>query len=128
MGIWQTYKALEQLALANFADIVVAAQVMLLPSGDPLKLRLQLLDDSFIDVYLSAKGRYSYHWERRLTTGDVYRHDNAPHARWQFVSTFPKHFHDGSEDNARESLITDDPPSALTEFLAFARQKLQAGQ
>lgn len=128
MGIWQTYKALEQLALANYTDIVLAAQVLLLTSGDPLKLRLQLLDASFIDVYLSASGRYSYHWERRLTTGEVYRHDNAPHVRWQSVSTFPKHFHDGSEDNARESFISDDPASALTEFLTFARQRLQAGQ
>jgi len=36
------------------------------------------------------------------------------------VGTFPKHFHDGSEDNVRESYLSEDPAEALREFLRFA--------
>jgi len=98
---------------------------MTLPTGDPLKLRLNIADGSLLDVFLSVSGRYSYHWERRLTPkGDLYRHDNAPHNRWRYVSTFPKHFHDGSENNVVESHINPQPGSALREMLVFIRQKL----
>jgi hypothetical protein len=96
-----------------------------LPTGDPLKLRLDIVDGSLLDVFLSASGRYSYHWERRLIgKGGLYRHDNAPHERWRHVVTFPKHFHDGSEGNVVESYISDNPEGALQEFLTFVRHKL----
>jgi hypothetical protein len=36
-------------------------------------------------------------------------------------STFPKHFHDGKEDNVKESNIPDDPSIAIDYFLAFVR-------
>lgn len=29
------------------------------------KLRLLFKDDSFLDIYLSESGKYSFHWERR---------------------------------------------------------------
>lgn len=120
-----TYEALQAISLHEFADVIVAAEVMSLPTGDPLKLRLDVIDGSLLDVFISASGRYSYHWERRLTTsGDLYRHDNAPHQRWRCVSTFPKHFHDGREDNVVASRISDDPENALREFLTFVRCKL----
>lgn len=126
MPILQTYRALRTIALNEFHDIVVSADIMTLHTGDPLKLRLDIVDGSFVDVYISVSGRYSYHWERRLTpAGGLYRHDNAPHRRWRHVPTFPKHFHDGREDNVVESHISDDPEQALREFLAFVRRKLQ---
>ena len=125
MAIWPTYKTLQTIALHEFGDIVVSAAVLTLPSGDPLKLRLDISDGSLLDVYVSVSGRYSYHWERRLTsTGDLYRHDNAPHSKWRYVDTFPKHFHDGSESNVIASTISDVPAEALREFLAFVRHKL----
>lgn len=125
MPISQTYAKLKAIALVEFKDIVDDAQVMTLPTGDPLKLRLDVVDGSLVDVFLSASGKYSYHWERRLTAfGDLYRHDNAPHGKWRAVATFPKHFHDGSEDNVRECRISDAPEQALREFLSFARTKL----
>ncbi len=125
MPISRVYAKLQTIALAEFGDIVDNAQVMTLPTGDPLKLRLDVVDGSLVDVYLSASGKYSYHWERRLTAaGDLYRHDNAPHGKWRVVSTFPKHFHDGSEDNVGESHISDSPDQALREFLSFVRAKL----
>lgn len=127
MPILQLYENLQTIALAEFADIVENAGVLTLAMGDPLKLRLDVVDGSLIDVFLSVSGKYSYHWERRLTpAGDLYRHDNAPHDKWRAVATFPKHFHDGSEENVRESYISHIPEQALREFLFFARAKLLA--
>lgn len=70
-------------------------------------------------------GKYSYHWEQRLVKGLIYRHDNAPHSKWREIKTFPKHFHDGKEDNVKESNILDDPLSAVQYFLTFARGTLK---
>jgi hypothetical protein len=125
MPSWTIYNALGRIALAEFDDIVVGVTVLALPTGDPLKLRLDIVDGSLLDVFLSASSRYSYHWERRLTTAAaVYRHDNAPHVRWRDVVSFPKHFHDGAEDRVTASQISEDPREAIREFLTFVRQKL----
>jgi hypothetical protein len=70
--------------------------------------------------------RNSVHWERTL--GDakfVYRHDNAPHAAWTYVTTFPKHFHDGTEDNVVASYISSEPQQALREFCRYIRSVLR---
>ena len=125
MRISIVYRTLERIALNEFADVVIHAQILSLSTGDPLKLRLDIVDGSLLDVFVSGSGRYSYHWERRLTSrGDLYRHDNAPHNRWRHVATFPKHFHDGSEGNVTESHINKDPQGAIREFLTFVRHKL----
>ncbi|MEW6405379.1 MAG: DUF6516 family protein [Chloroflexota bacterium] len=88
------YNALKTIALSEFADYVVRAEIIMLPIGDPLKLRLSIVDGSLLDVFISASGRYSYHWERgMISKGEIYRHDNAPHKSWREVGTFPKHFH-----------------------------------
>jgi hypothetical protein len=125
MTISTIYEVLKTIALDEFGDVVISAQIMSLPTGDPLKLRLDIVDGSLLDVFISVSGRYSYHWERRLIgKGDLYRHDNAPHHKWRHVATFPKHFHDGSENNVVESSISDDPEKAVREFLTFLRRKL----
>jgi hypothetical protein len=41
------------------------------------------------------------------------------------VATFPKHFHDGSEDRIVESRLSEEPEQALREFLTFVRAKLK---
>ncbi|MEW6087463.1 MAG: DUF6516 family protein [bacterium] len=85
-----------------------------------IKLRLYLYDNSFIDIYLSIKSnKYSYHWDRRLTVNKIFRHDNAPHQKWKHIETFPKHFHNGSEQTVLPSHISDNPELALKEFLNF---------
>ena len=40
MSILTTYRALRAVALNEFADLVISAQILALPTGDPLKLRL----------------------------------------------------------------------------------------
>jgi hypothetical protein len=73
---------------------------------------------------LKLQGRYSFHWERRALDGKIYRHDNAPHKRWESVATFPRHFHDGRETNVSESYLSEVPEQALREFLAFVRTRI----
>lgn len=116
---------LREIAEVEFSDVVLEALIL-----DVNRLRIVLKDGSFVDVWYSLKlsGRYSYHWERRAIDGTVYRHDNAPHKRWQSVKTFPKHFHNGSEPCVSESSISDVPEEALREMLTFARDKLRKTQ
>lgn len=114
---------LREIAEIEFSDIVIEALV-----PDVNALRIVLTDGSFVDVWHSLKlaDRYSYHWERRAIDGTIYRHDNAPHRRWQSVETFPRHFHDGSEAHVTESHISAVPEEALREFLTFARERMKA--
>jgi hypothetical protein len=90
------------------------------------KLRAFLDDGSFIDVWFSLKitGRFSYHWERRHIDGSMYRHDNFPDINWQSVSTYPKHFHNDSQDAVEESYMDDNPRISLRQFMEFVRSQL----
>ena len=117
-------EALRRIAQEEFADIVVESRINALN-----ELRMILIDGSFIDVWFSLKlrKRYSYHWERRAIDGTIYRHDNAPHRRWESVNTFPKHFHAGAEMLVTESALSEVPADALREFLTFARERLSRG-
>jgi len=114
-------KRLREIAEVEFADIVVEVFI-----PDVNELRVILTDGSFVDVWFSLKlaGRYSYHWERRVVDGTIYRHDNAPHKRWQSVATFPRHFHHASETNVLESYLSEVPEEALREFLTFVRDRM----
>lgn len=96
------YKRLAQLAITNFSDIVQGTQEI---EG---KLRILMLDGSFVDVWLSEKkkGVYAFHWERRAIDGTIYRHNNLPDKDARRLKTFPKHFHFKSEKNIRESNIS----------------------
>lgn len=64
-------------------------------------------------------------WERKAIDGTIYRHDNAPHQRWQSIATFPHHFHDGSETSVTASHLSLKPEVALREFLTFVQQRLK---
>lgn len=114
-------QTLQNIVECEFADIVCGTA-----KGDGNELRIFLNDGSFVDIWFSMKlqGRYSYHWERRAVDGTLYRHDNAPHLKWREISTFPKHYHDGTEDNVTASYINDDPEQAIREFLTFIRASL----
>jgi hypothetical protein len=114
-------RRLKETAEIEFSDIVEDVIIT-----DINELRIILIDGSFVDIWYSLKleGRYSYHWERKHLDGSIYRHNNAPHVRWQEVKTFPKHFHNGDEDRVIDSDINDEPGEALKEFLLFIRKKL----
>lgn len=91
------------------------------------KIRAYILDGSVVDIWFSKKipGRFSYHWERRHIDGRLYRHDNFPDPRWKNVSTFPKHFHNGSQSLVQESSIDDDPISGVRQFMSFVRKMMR---
>ena len=114
----RTYSRLAQLALGDFADIVEGTRVI---EG---KLRLLLMDQSFIDIWLSAKkkGVYAYHWERRYLDGTIYRYNNLPDREAKRLRTYPRHFHNKTEKNIVESDLSDKPEEALRTLLAFVRK------
>lgn len=129
MNISAVYEGQRAVALNEFNDVIAAGSVLRLPSGEALKLRLQLIDDSFLEVNVSATGRYSYHWERRLIgRTDIYRFDNAPHNAWRKVATYPSHFHNGSDEQVEASDLSLDPSQAIRQVLAFIRRKLREEQ
>ncbi|BCV21988.1 toxin-antitoxin system TumE family protein [Moorella sp. Hama-1] len=109
------------IALVEFADIVDDAY-----DPDINELRILLVDGSFVDIWWSLKleRRYSFHWERKSLDGKIYRHDNAPHKRWRRVKTYPRYFHNGSEDEVVESDLSESPEEALRQFLTFIRNKI----
>jgi hypothetical protein len=117
------YDTLALIAQVEFADIIVGHTIVGRRAAAALKLRLFVVDGSYVDIWLSLDHRrFSYHWEQRSVRGLLHRHDNAPdHLE---IPTFPKHFHDGSEDVITVSTISSDPIAATREFLTFVRQSL----
>ena len=113
-----------RIAESEFGDIVASSQYIYGRPAMPEKLRLYLSDGTFADIWVNPSGsRYSFHWEQRSKRGLIHRHDNAPD--FPDISTFPKHFHNGSEDHVEESHVSDDLPTALREFLTFIRESLR---
>jgi len=100
------------------------AKYSILKAWNHGKVRLYLCDGSVVDIYYSVKGKYSYHWDRRLITHEIFRHDNAPHQRWKYISSFPKHFHNGSEDIVLPSFLPDIPVLAIRDFLNFVVKRI----
>ena len=116
------YKSLAQLASTEYTDLVIKAAFIGGTPANPNKLRLTIVDGSFLDVWLSADGDYSYHWEQRRQRGKLYRWDNAPHHPRVLPS--PHHKHDGDEATIVESRLSSSPETALRQVLEFVRQHL----
>jgi len=117
------YAKLAEIALQEFSDVITRSETLGRRAAAPLKLRLYVRDGTFVDIWLSPDlKRYAYHWEQRAKRGLFYRHDNAPDH--PSIITFPKHFHNGDEHTVEESHISNDPETAVREFLTFIRQKL----
>jgi len=122
------YKQIQRNVELKFSDILQSTELIRGTAGRIRKLRLYLIDNTFVDIWYSPDGSYSYHWEQRAIRNAIYRHDNAPHQKWQNVSTFPKHCHDGNQLNVTESFLPDDYEKAIEEFLRLVRKKMAAKQ
>jgi hypothetical protein len=112
---------LARIAEIEFSDIVDSAEMM------DAKLRIMLADGSFVDVWLSKKlaGRFGFHWEHKAA-GLFYRYDNFPDTNWRHISTFPYHFHNGSQDNVNDSSqFKQDIAGAFRDFMNWIRSKLR---
>ncbi|MCL0065925.1 DUF6516 family protein [Dehalococcoidia bacterium] len=114
------YGELSHIAEDEFPDLVLHYQIL------PGKLRLYIVDGSYLDIWFSRKfeGRFAYHWERRIVDGRIYRYDNRSHEELKHMRGFPKHFHDGSDEKISESQFSEDPKEVLREFLQIARKEL----
>jgi len=114
---------LAHIAQTEFDDIVRETQFVHRRAGLVEKIRLSLRDGTTADIWINPTGtRYSFHWEQRAKRGLIHRFDNAPD--FPNLATFPKHFHNGSETQVEASQLSDDPETALREFLSFVRAKL----
>lgn len=122
--ILSVYNSLLELVDNEFKDVCEDADITFSFTGRAQKVRIYLIDNTIVDVWLSLDGRYSYHWSNKGVRDYVLRHDNAPHEKWKDVSTFPKHCHEGSESNVILSTIPDDPNNALRYFLQQVKEKI----
>ncbi|HHT9125094.1 MAG TPA: toxin-antitoxin system TumE family protein [Candidatus Brocadiia bacterium] len=118
----EIYSQLAQIALSEFVDIVEDTRII---EG---KLRVFLKDESFIDIWLSIKkkGVYAYHWERRHVDGTIYRYNNLPDKEAKKLQTYPKHFHNGTQENVIESDLSNEPVEAIRALLEFSRKVIKA--
>ena len=114
---------LEQITKTEFSDIINKTALIGGKSAQPNKLRVFLIDGSFLDVWLSEENDYSFHWEQRAVRGLIHRWDNAPDH--PDIESFPHHFHDGKENNILSSQLNNDMIDAFKEVLTFIRAKLK---
>ena len=115
---------LRTIAEVKFPDIVESTTIL------DERLRVVLIDDSYIDFWWSFKipNRFAFHWEPRHVDGTIYLHANAHHTKWQNLVSFPQHFHYQSDSNVIESSLSSEPESAIREFLDFARKLISQNQ
>lgn len=120
--MYTSYSKLKNIAEKEFKAIVNATTFIGGKASAPNKLRIYFIDTSFLDVWLSVDGDYSYHWEHRAQRGKIHRWDNAPdHPE---LRTFPQHFHDGSDREVTASELDEDYEKAIRAILRFLQRKL----
>ena len=69
---------LKTTAESNYRDIVKSTKLVGGKTSEPNKLRIYFINGSYLDVWLSLEGDYSYNWESTLQNGMIHRWDNAP--------------------------------------------------
>ncbi|WP_020373459.1 toxin-antitoxin system TumE family protein [Sulfobacillus thermosulfidooxidans] len=111
-----TTRELGDLLLQQFSDIVISVQI------NTGRVRAILRDESFIDIWFNDRGKYSYHWQEGR--GAIYRFNNAPHH--PEILTHPHHFHDGSQENIRESSVSGVTPQDVEIIMNFIRHHVNS--
>ncbi len=111
----QRYQNLITLARHEFPHLIQSAKLIDGTFTAPRKMRITLLDHSFLDVWLSFDGDYAYHWEHRAQDGGLHRWDNAPH--FPQIASYPHHCHEGSESNVIESHIPQENAEAVLRYI-----------
>ncbi len=116
------YPELIHIAESLYKDIVSSCKIIQKRTIGTAKIRFIIINNTFLDVWVSSTGKYSYHWEQRARCGKIYRHDNAPDH--PHIDTFPKHLHDGDEKNIQPSYIDDNPLKAIEQILDTIRKSV----
>lgn len=96
-------RLIRQIAESEFGQIVVGIDIVAWSQNQVRLVRIKLVDGSYLDIRVTGRGDYSYHWEHRMTDGGIHRWDNAPHHHQ--VSTHPHHLHDGAEATIVENTL-----------------------
>ena len=106
--MFRRYLAFLKIAQEEFSDIVVDVEL----HAD--RVRLILIDGSWIDVRYPVEAKFSFHWQR---SNKIYRIDTAPHHK--SIKTFPRHIHFGSEENVIEDHVLEENVSPEENFKKF---------
>jgi len=106
--MFRGYLSFLKIASDEFSEIIVDAEL----HAD--RVRLILIDGSWIDVRYPVKDKFSFHWQR---DDKIYRIDTAPHHKG--IRTFPRHIHFGSEDNVIEDSVLEENASPEENFKRF---------
>ena len=116
----EIYSQLAQIALSDFADIAEATT--------PIEIKDFSKGWEFYRylAFDKEKGVYAYHWERKNIDGTTYRYNNLPDKEAKRLQTYPKHFHNKTEENVEESDLSDNPEQAIRTVLEFARQIIKS--
>jgi hypothetical protein len=111
---------IRRIAEIEFGELIADSQ----PLGE--KLRLFVIDSSYIDVWLARKlpDRFGFHWERRHIDGTLYRYDNFPDINWQHVETYPYHFHNGAQHVVEATSFSTDILIGFRDFMHFVQAKM----
>ena len=119
-----TLAELRRIAEVEFSTVVACTDIL------SEKLRIVLVDNSFVDVWLSRKlaNRFGFHWERRHLDGTIYRYDNFPDVAWREVPTYPAHFHEGAQEHVTAAPFSLEPGQGFRDFMVYVRGKMQRGQ
>lgn len=118
MGAEIIYSQLKQLTLTNFFDIVEDAYILPGPLNFPRCLRVLFVDGSFMEIRISEE-KYSFHYDRRMVDGRIFRLDNAPHHKE--VKTHPHHFHNGTEEAVEENTFGYNHEERFLHFMEFIK-------
>ncbi len=112
---------LKRVAEVEFANIVKYTTII------DNKLRITIIDNSFIDVNLSRKlpDKFGFHWECKDEKGTIFRYDNFPDKNWKSLATFPHHFHNGSKDTVEVSPFPLTIIEGFRAFMEFVRNNIK---
>ncbi len=120
-SIDEILERLRETTISLYPEIVVNAEIVY---G---KLRVYLIDESFLDIWISRRlpNRYAIHWERRHINGTIYRWDNTPHESHRHITTFPHHFHEKYDSIVKPYNYPGNIEEAVKEALRYIREKIE---
>ncbi len=119
----ERYRLFQRIAEIEFQKIVSGTDDL----GQ--KLRIYLVDKSFVDVFLSTQSavqRFSFHWERQHIDKTIYRLDNTPDPKWKAITGYPLHFHQEAYGMVVASpFSTSEVETLFREFMRFMQKKMK---
>ncbi len=113
-------EAIKLIAEAEYSSIVEYSFIL------DYKLRIILIDNSFIDVNVSnkLKNKFGFHWETKNNLNEIYRFDNFPDPQWANLETFPFHFHFKTQNNVIVPPFSRELISGFRGFMDFVKNQL----